>query len=486
MDRKKLIIIALGGLYIVISFVLQSVFIAAVSISIQKRLEWFLLFMVSAYVYLFVSCFALNRGVGFMVPFLLLSVLFNFGQHFVVVFHEEFFDTQNLYFINLIPPDIILRSSFFIIRCLSILMIGYAITTKIELGIYERIPILENKPLIRAENKWFDRIGWSLFIVSVIPAFYRVFFDLSLNQSIGYLERRSVEIGIYKSTGGFIAITDIIAPFFFPALYMLMIGSRKKWQLWLLYGIVAFYTIIMVQTGTRYKLFIFAMALYLIRYIWHVRLRRRTVAMILVCVFLALFLLPVISDFRNTVGMTGSDYLKAAMNIDFANMLYRGLWESGITFIAIANVIKNCPSVIPYSWGSSVIASILATLPSFLRGHYLDVTEFRIGALFSPLYFDVAVGHGSSFIAEAYYNFGPFSSLVILLYGILLGFAENAMRKAKLYRNKAMFFVIVLLLGELTYGVRSDLYHILRTVVYYGVVPIVLVKGLTNLDTNKL
>lgn len=131
------------------------------------------------------------------------------------------------------------------------------------------------------------------------------------------------------------------------------------------------------------------------------------------------------------------------------------------------------------------MGSILLFLPSFMRFDFFETYNLVVSATFSPLYYNTnLIGYGSSFITEAYYNFGYLMFPFMILMGALFGKLENLLIKAKVTRNAPLFFLITYVLSELIYIVRNDIYAIPRFVIFYAIVPLVLYKCL-NLFFKK-
>ena len=82
------------------------------------------------------------------------------------------------------------------------------------------------------------------------------------------------------------------------------------------------------------------------------------------------------------------------------------------------------------------------------------------------LYINKYSGVGSSFIAEAYYNFGYGSYIVMFIYGMLLAVMMNRLLEGNYKKNVIKSTMVYYALALILFSVRSDLYSILRETIY--------------------
>ena len=139
------------------------------------------------------------------------------------------------------------------------------------------------------------------------------------------------------------------------------------------------------------------------------------------------------------------------------------LWESGITFTSVSNMLDKCPSEVEFFYGKSWIGGILQCLPSPLRFGFFDKYTIITSSTFSHLYYNTTnYGYGSSFIAEGYYNFGYFIYPIIFLFGVILSKINEKLKQVRLKESPYSFLVLVYICGEIAYGIRNDLNSVIR------------------------
>lgn len=83
-------------------------------------------------------------------------------------------------------------------------------------------------------------------------------------------------------------------------------------------------------------------------------------------------------------------------------------------------------------------------------------------------------GIGSSFIAEAFWNFGYGSLFIALIFGILVGTLTKNISKYSWYQNSRMFYLSIFIAQICLFYVRSDTISFWRNFVYYGIAPLLL------------
>ncbi|NTY10690.1 O-antigen polysaccharide polymerase Wzy [Exiguobacterium sp. JMULE1] len=129
----------------------------------------------------------------------------------------------------------------------------------------------------------------------------------------------------------------------------------------------------------------------------------------IIFLIITVYSLSIISVIRN-IGIANYSFSELINFFSDINPFIDLLAESGFTLIACTTVVVYAPSIVPYNYGETYINSLIALVPNF----FWDVNPAAIGGVdqvFKNFLFKDS-GIGSSFIIEAYYNFG--------LYGVCL------------------------------------------------------------------
>lgn len=423
----------------------------------------------------------------FYFAFIVLSIFFYYGQHLLVILDKGYLLSQNHTILDgRISDQSIINASFIIIQSLLLIHIGYLYTIK-----YKRISFdsdsdqIPRNEIDKKVYRSFKIIAWILFIISAIAMVMKLFYLIQLNQQYGYLQRRTLESS-EEFVSGLGSFALYLSEWFFPSVYMLFTFNTQKFKSKLIYFVIAGFSVLYLLSGSRFLLLKLAMGVFLIQYIWVKPLNKKNMKLIISLGVIGVIVLKIISLSRSIPNISFSN-----ISTVFSELLSEGIfsaifWETGITFTSISNVIDKTPSVVPFFWGKSYLGSILILLPSFMRFGFFETYNLSVSSTFSPLYYgNNLIGYGSSFIAEAYYNFGYFILIFMIIIGVMFGKLENALFRARLTRNAPMFFLITYILSELIYIVRNDMYPIPRYIVYYAIVPFIGYKFLNIMFRKK-
>jgi hypothetical protein len=421
----------------------------------------------------------------FYFVFLVLTVFFYYGQHILVILDYNYLISQDFTILDgRISNQSILNASFLIIQSLLLIHIGYFSGIKSK---WDENILRETKDYIdKRVHTSFKIIAWTLFIVSGIAMLIKLSYLIQLNQSYGYLERRALEAsnGFTEGLGSFALY---LSEWFFPSIYMLFIFNTGKLKNKAMYLIIGVFSILYLMSGSRFLLLKLGMGIFLIQFIWIRPLTKKTLRRILILGIVGVIVLKIISLSR-AIPNAGLSSISDIFNGLMSEGIFSGvLWETGITFTSVSNVLDKVPSLIPHFGGKSYLGSILIFLPSFMRFGFFSQYNISVSATFSPLYYNTnLIGYGSSFIAEAFYNLGYLVLPFMFLIGLLFAKTENLLMKAKITKNPPLFFISTYILSELIYIVRNDMYPILRYVIFYAVVPIILYKILHSIFRIKM
>ena len=82
-------------------------------------------------------------------------------------------------------------------------------------------------------------------------------------------------------------------------------------------------------------------------------------------------------------------------------------------------------------------------------------------------YLTKTYGMGSSFVLEAYYNFGIFGTLMMFPFGYLTALVCKTMENAKKNKNNILTYFIFYIASTAMFYVRSDTRMLIREIVFY-------------------
>ena len=441
------------------------------SFELRDKLFICMIFVFASYFYMIRHCIKNKQIINVLFMIIILSIFFYYGQHIVALIDSKYLILgQNNHILDgKLKDNTIIRATYLAIECLLLVFSGYNITTK-----KNKIDSQEHELEISdydVKLQALKVVGWFVLLVSLFPTIKLLIAQYHANIVYGYLERRALESDPnYYQILGISPIFNILSQFFLISLYALLIAYKGKKIKPFISTIIVIYCILYYLTGSRFALVKMFITLFLIESIWINPIGKKNIKKY-VAIISILGIAFVFGTALRSNEVNISDIGSVIAHLKLEGMF----WETGITFTSISNIIENCPSIVDYFYGKSVIGAILQCLPEIFRFGFFDKYTLHISSIFSPLYYHVTNhGYGSSFIAEAYYNFGPLIGIFMLIYGRFLRFIQDKMECAKVYHSPYIFLILTVLCGSLVYGVRNDLSSVLREMLFTVVIFVVL------------
>lgn len=436
-----------------------------------------------AYATFFISWFIHNENkLNFYTLFLLFTLIFYFGQ-FILFFLGVPMESGRTIVDGLLPYDNIINTGKFIILFMVILHIGVLFST-MNINKYN---VFMNK-LDRGENfnnqtKYFKLVAYLLFLISIIPSFIILIGNIRITLTAGYGAIFSSDL--YQS-GGFDSILRFIAQFTIPSFLMLIILLKGNKSIKILYLILGSYLLLYFVSGSRLSGVLVLSTILLIIHYWYRPINTKAAFKLGVMAFLILAILSSISEVRNSLYISNDSinlFTETFKNVIVSNPIFLAMEEGGYTFLATATVLTYSPSQVAHYYGMSYINSIAMLVPNLFwdvhpaAGINTDITFKHFLTNYG--------GIGSSFIAEAYWNFGKYALFLAVIFGILIGLLTNLMAKFSAQKNIVKFYLIIYIAQFTLFYVRSDTVNFWRNFIYFGVIPIVISYLLSELFGKK-
>lgn len=470
---KQVINILFTLLIFILTFIVHSV----ADINSDLNLKLIAIIAILTYAWIGISCLIQARELNFYLIFIVMSFFFFFGQHLIHLLGRDFINISRSILGERIPIDFLNQTGFFVIESILLLHLGYLLS-----NIFNNKRSTVNQSLFTPQSG-FIKVGLILFFISVGPTVYILVNNIMTTYYFGYGELFYTE---YYTSGGFNNITKFISLFTVPSLYMLLIsykGTRKVNYIVLL---IFIYIVLYLMSGSRLSAILMISTLILIRHLWFKSIERKeAVKYIFICITL-LLLFTTISSVRNSIYLSSDPYelvSSALISIWNNNVIFSAIEEAGFTFLATATVITYCPSMEPYNFGMTYVNNILAVFPNLFWDIHPASTNTDM--IFKG-YFTSYGGIGSSFIAEAYYNFGQFSLLIMPIYGWLLGYLCNKTKRAVESHSIMTFYMCMYISSVVLFYLRSDTITFMRNFTYYAVIPCVLALIISSSKKSKL
>ena len=333
------------------------------------------------------------------------------------------------------------------------------------------------------ENKIADArdirlVGWILISISFLPAFFYFQDSLSHVMSYGYFS-------LFKSdpATSFAATDQILATFLVPGILFLLAGSRGK-----LFILIV--SIILIVGYTSIRLFLgsrawASMPFIVFVFIFHRYIYRIPKSLLLGGGILLLFLIfPFIGEIRNIPGHQRLSYgvMTGALS-SMGNPIISILSEMGGSIRTVAYTLELVPGIRGYDFGAGYLNALFAVIPNLfwpvhpaiLRGTASDWMTMTI----EPISAYMGGGMGYSFIAESYLNFGWTGSPFVLfgfgfVYTKLVFWAQNS-------RDPARIAMLASFLAFFLFFARSESVLVIRPLIWYALVPYLMVLSIRYL-----
>lgn len=462
---KRLIVI------LCIFFVDVMLLLACPNLTIEKTMVFTGAFATATLILSVGLLHGLTKEMNFFFLFILIAFMFEFGQSMATCIGG--YDCLNpSWFLNVNSGYFSgqeIWNSFFISHMLMMsLIIGYIPIYCNNVQNNKRY----NAPTIMKEciNKKQIQIGWFLLLISIVPTFYLLKEDMATIQTLGY------GATLQAPKGGIQKVFSLLSEMFPVSIIWLLIYDNRKIGRLLVLGVTALYMVLQLAGGSRIQVFRFVLVIFLILSLYYKKITKKNILWLVLLALVGVFAMSLVSRIRTSIYVSKNlqELIKnAAISLWENNFLVEALKETGNTQLINALVIKKCPKQVDFAYGTSYLKMFLSVVPNIWGG--VHPSSIDVDSVFSPLYTNLC-GLGSSFIAEAYWNFGLFSFLFCISLGMLFAkhdrklkkICENGEQLTKIYLGFYISFLLI-------FWVRSSCNGFGRSLLY-GFLPIILNK----------
>lgn len=260
----------------------------------------------------------------------------------------------------------------------------------------------------------YKKVAFFLLIIGIIPRIY-----IDVTQLIG---------GISK---GYSGVYSLIVPqivqtfaFFFDAsmiFYLFTVDNHKQKILFLF---ITIYKLLMMMTGARQEKLVFLIMWFYTYYFLIKEVKLITVIKLVIVGYFGISFIYSIGSLRVAESI---NLLEVISNTFIPNSKIFGelLAEFGSALNSLAITVYKIPYIIEYGFGKSYLAAILSIVPKLVSFFPTLNSNINYVSLFKgTTYF------GGSYIGELYYNFGMYSSVLLLIFGYFLGKIQTNMTKS--------------------------------------------------------
>ncbi|NNE69521.1 MAG: O-antigen polysaccharide polymerase Wzy [Rhodothermales bacterium] len=322
------------------------------------------------------------------------------------------------------------------------------------------------------------QVGWFLLALSILPLLFRLRASMETVISGGYSSL--FEGGGRDPRSGAEGIMALISEFYLPGVMFLLAGSRGRrlGQVVAILGLILYSGSYLFLGFRAFSLIPIAAFVWL----WHRTVRRLPVLpVVLTGGALFLFVAPLVRSIRDMSGIDRMSFdvmWEAFAGAD--NPILKLIAELAGSVLTIAFTAELVPEVRPFEMGYGYLQALANAIP------ILDLPD-AYGYAGSWLAFHVTpslavggFGLGFSFMAEAYMNFGWIGGA--LMVGLIGAAIAGLQRWADRANDPVRFAFIASFLPILIFFTRGESLSITRPILWYSLIPLVMVGVLRFLD----
>jgi len=452
--KERIANIAITLILLAFTIVLETISQNTTGSFVNRQIEILFLAIV-IYCYIIISAFSLIKRIDLFQIFLFSSFFFFFGRHILLLFNSV--PTDGTLFKSVISEETYISTGFFIIEAMLCVHIGYLLIGRSFVGkseIYKN-----NVDILQKENDALKWSGWVFFAITVLPYLSMSIKNIRDTFIYGY-GYRITELSKESAT-----FVSIVSGAMLPALMAIYITKRKQSKLPII--LLGIYFALYTLSGSRINTFCYLLSFIYLYIYWRDSHKAISWKKIFILVSIFAFSFSVVSNARGITSSTANmpDLLRTAVsNVWNNNPITSALYEMGNTFVATAGVLQFCPSDVPHLKGVSYICNFIYIIPNAWTNNFTANFLFTDDAISG--YLVPYGGVGSSFVAEAYYNFGRSGLIIILLIGIIWGLLCKKTEEYLLRGNVIKFFLSIGFFITIIFMVRSDLVYRFRPFVW--------------------
>ena len=397
--------------------------------------------------------FMRKKKIDLFMLFVLMNFFFVFGRHMLYVLGVISYSQA---FTKLISINSIIQASYWNIYCILAMYIGYLFVLD-DFTSNSKLKTEYDSELMRKSM----RITAIIFtMISIYPQIKIQLNNIEFTRVYGYAYR-ILEINKEASING------VIGGFFMPSIVAWIVSRNKKEKLPII--ILFSYFGVYLLTGSRITIVCTIFVLFYF-YIRKNGIGLKKIVVISIVGFFLLSVFSMLSKERNALidrQQSVWDYILKD------NVLVDSINEAGGTFRVSAVVIDHCPTEVNHAHGLTYLYSLVYIIPNSISSFFVPNIP-DTDTVFSPFLIRYG-GIGSSFSAEAYYNFGYLGVIALFLFGLLWGRISQKIDKAIESERVLLIFWYIQLVQAVIFTVRSDLMYRIRPLVWWTI-PIIVIS----------
>lgn len=448
--------------------------LSSITVSFESAMKVTLVWIVVCYIALLRSTRRVYGTINFMYIWLLMTIPFFFIQQLTYFMGESIWEISGNYasmFLNYrITEESILGSTYYSLTCLIIItiffVIGYAKNTS-QILTYNQVKCdgIEINEYTN-ERTALRKVAIILVVITLVPTLFYWTYAGVTYKMLGYSAMKNLTTGTQRS--GVLFLSSYISGWFVPSCYMLLVSTYKKYERYVVIGLLLIVSALILIAGSRYTVVKIACAYVLIDMYWINRGNKISIKKYAVLAVGLIIIMAAVRMIRTTGSSSG---------ISFITVLSSILGDTDTPGIINAAAYQFVPQNIDYGYGKSYLYGFLAIFPNSIKNIIAPSFQTDItGTLLTESLGVTWSSYGSSFIAEAYYNFGFWGILIMPIYGMIMGKLVSIQKNSISSISPCKFVSYVYLCSMVVFAIRSEVSSIIRPYIYYIVLPMLVVK----------
>ena len=385
-----------------------------------------------------------NQLISPYVIFLITLYIFSFGQSFLWALGFEFERT-------LIGYKGIVISEVFEAQVLTLIMLAF-----FQIGasnIRTRRVTPESDSIIDT-SKRLKEIGWTIFVISILPYSIETYQNMVMSLSGGYgaLYSGPAKIGISNWAG-------IIADYCIPSLICLFIAYRQNKRV--RYFITLFFIVniivILITGGRTFAVILLALIIVLYNYLVH----KFSKKWLFIGAIGGLFFLQLLSFIAEVRVERDKSISVEAINLE-KNGAVDAIAEMGSSMFCLIKTMNLVPDYYDYRYGRSYAFAFTSLIPNL---GFWDIHPAKKEANLSDWLSDTLgldYGTGFSMCAEAYANFGYLCFIVFFFWGWFIANIFGKIEVCVLKRDYALLAFLLILFWFFLTLPRNNFINLIR------------------------
>ncbi|PLR91236.1 O-antigen polysaccharide polymerase Wzy [Bacillus sp. T33-2] len=373
--------------------------------------------------------------------------LFHFGQCFLILlpFDYDYFVFERF------NEKTVINGSIYTVFSLIIFNLGALVSNKRKPSFNGSLRLVNSDPQI------LRKMGYIIFFLSIIPAFYISLQETIISLMHGYNETYSNPINEF-----FVFV--FLQYLFIPSCILLLTSLKKDDYKANVVKVIAYmYAGILLVGGGRTEGIAIFLTLLFYSHITGKKFNKQSLVKLGLVLGLIIILIPTLANFRIIENKSFSSFFSELQDSIVSNPIVETIGELGYSISPLYMTIDVIPDDLKYKYGESYLASIFTIIPANLdfTGLFSQYNETAALDEWLKNQYDMDFGPGFSMVAESYYNFGYWGIIVIFIWGLIIGRLLGYADLSHILNNRLTLYIkLVGLYSLLTFPRRSSIFFV--------------------------